>query len=146
MKNDEDIGVYPDDPEKNKINESHFFKSIAFQVIFDKDFDRDERDLLLVLFRQTLHFNKVWDRLPICELSEKSGIGERKTKETLVRLESKALIDVVHSKGGRSSSRKRFNAYRMSAYLFDDFFKKHNQATRDHDEWEHIDSTNVSDR
>ncbi len=133
---DKDTGFYPDNPELNKIKLNHFFKSIAFQVIFDNDFDRDERDLLLVLFRQTLHFNKVWDRMPIYELSEKSGISERKTKEALARLEAKALIDVVHSKGGRSSSRKRFNAYRIGMYLFDDIFKIHNMATRDHDyEW-----------
>ncbi len=133
--NSNEFGLFPDDPKLNKIKVDHFFKSLTFQVLFDKNFNRDERDILLVIFRKTTHFNKMWDRLSIQEISEISGLYEKKTKDILKRLESKAFIDVIHSKGGRGSSRERFNAYRLGLYLFDDIFKKYNQAKRDHGEW-----------
>ncbi len=122
-----------DSEEFNKTKLDHFFKSLMFQAIFDKDFDRDERDVLLVIFRKTLHFNKQWDRLSIGELSQKAGPCEAKIKLVLKRLEAKAFIDIRHSRGGRSSSRKRFNAYRLSMYLFEDVFNKYRSVRRDHD-------------
>ena len=111
----------------------HFYKSLMFQAIFDKDFDRDERDLLLVVFRKTVHFNKQWDRISIAEFSQKAGPCEPRVRAALKRLQSKAFIDIKKSKGGRTSSRKRFNAYRLSVYLHDDVLKKYNSAKRDHD-------------
>ena len=123
-----------DDEKLNKVSGlDHFFKSLMFQAIFDKEFDRDERDVLLVIFRKTIHFNKQWDRISIRELSQKAGPCESKVRDAIKRLESKAFIDIKVSKGGRTESRKRFNAYRISMYLFNDVLKKYNSSKRDHD-------------
>ena len=119
--------------EFNKSNQTHFYKSLMFQAILDNEFDRDERDVLLVIFRKTLHYNKQWDYISVGELSYLSGASERKTKEAVKRLESKAFIDVRRYKGGRSQSRSRFNAYRISAYMYEDINNKYRSARRDHD-------------
>ncbi len=119
----------------NKIKAlDHFWKSLMFQTIFDDaDLCRDERDILLVIFRQTYHFNKMWDRISIQEFVQKAGPCEKKTRLALKRLEAKALIDIKRSKGGSGTSRKKFNAYRISIYLFNTIDRKWNSCRKDRD-------------
>lgn len=94
-----------------------FFKSMMFQQIMDGDFNRDERDMLLVISRKTIHFNKWYDRLGIYWLSKAIGIGQNKTREVIKQLIAKGLIEVEQSKGGRTESNKRFSKFSLSNEL-----------------------------
>ena len=98
--------------EEVKVDE--FYKSLLFQRIMDEKLDRDERDIMLVIFRKTVHFDKWYDRLPIYHFSKMVGIGEKKLRETINRLEAKGMVEVERSKGGRTESFHRFNMYSLS--------------------------------
>lgn len=91
-----------------------FYKSMMFQQIMDGDFSRDERDMLLVISRKTIHYNKWYDRLGIYWLSQAVGIGHNKTRQIIRQLEAKGLIEVEHSKGGRTESNKRFSKFALA--------------------------------
>jgi len=112
---------------KLKINQTEideFFKSLCFQDIMDSELDRNERDLLLVIFRKTIHFDKWQDRIAIYWLSQAVGISEKTLRATLKRLESKSFIDVEISKGGKSSSSKKYNGYSLNNYFLERVFRK----------------------
>jgi len=91
-----------------------FYKSLLFQRIMDGDFNRDERDVLLVVFRKTLHFDKLHDRLGIYWLSKAVGIGQNKLRQTLKQLEAKGLLAIEHSKGGRTDSNQKFSQFSLA--------------------------------
>ena len=101
-----------------------FFKSLMFQEIMDIDLPRNERDTLLVVFRSTLHFDKWSDKIAMYWLSKKIGIGENTLRITLDRLESKSLVDISRSKGGKTKSVNRFNSFSLNSYLVDKVFRK----------------------
>lgn len=101
--------------EKHKLDE--FFKSLMFQRIMDGDFNRNERDTMLVIFRKTLHFDKPLDRLGIHWLSKSVGIGEHSIRKTIRQLEAKGLIKVERSKGGQVESSSRFNGFSLGDEL-----------------------------
>ena len=91
-----------------------FFKSMVFQYIMDDEsLDRDERDVLLLIFRKTLHFNKWSDRLGIYFMSTSIGIGQVKTRKAIKQLEDKHLISVERSKGGRVANNKKFHLFEI---------------------------------
>ena len=94
-----------------------FYKSLVFQYIMDGNFSRDERDVMLVIFRKTLHFDKWDDHLGIHWLSKSAGMCESKLRKTLKQLEEKSLIEIVHSKGGRRDSNKKFSKFSLSDEL-----------------------------
>ncbi|MDM5264564.1 hypothetical protein PF327_10200 [Sulfurovum sp. XTW-4] len=98
--------------EKYELDE--FYKSLLFQRIMDGDFNRDERDVLLVIFRKTLHFDKWYDRLGIYWLSKAVGIGQNKLRQTLKQLEAKGLLEVEHSKGGRTNGNQKFSQFSLA--------------------------------
>lgn len=88
-----------------------FYKSMMFQRIMDGDFNRDERDVLLVIFRKTLHFDKWYDNLGIYWLAKAVGIGQNKLRQTIRQLEAKGLIEVERSKGGRTYSPNKYHRF-----------------------------------
>ena len=91
-----------------------FYKSMMFQRIMDGDFNRDERDVMLVIFRKTLHFDKWYDHLGIHWLSESVGICQSKLRKTIKQLEAKGLIEIERSKGGRIDSHKKFSKFSLA--------------------------------
>ena len=99
---------------EEKITLDEFFKSMMFQRIMDGDFNRDERDLMLVIFRKTIHFDKWYDHLGIYWLSKAVGICQSKLRKTIKQLEAKGLIKVKRSKGGRTDSNKKFSRFSLS--------------------------------
>ena len=102
--------TYQDDD----IELDEFFKSLMFQRIMDGDFSRDERDLMLVVFRKTLHFDKWHDHLGIYWLSGSVGICQSKLRKTIKQLEAKGLIELKRSKGGRIDSPERFSKFSLA--------------------------------
>ena len=100
-----------------KFNLDEFYKSLMFQRIMDGDFNRDERDVLLVIFRKTVHFDKWYDRLGIYFLSKAVGVGQVKLRRTLTQLKEKGLIDIEQSKGGKTDSNKKFSNFSLSDNL-----------------------------
>ena len=103
--------------EHEEIEIDEFYKSLLFQEILDSEFSKYEKYVLLVVLRKTLHFNKWSDRLAMHWLSTATGIGMSKLRETLKQLEHKGLLNVQHSKGGRTEKRDKFNEYRLSDEL-----------------------------
>ncbi len=97
------------------IKVDNHYKSFWFKYIFDGNFDRDERGVLLVILRNTIFADRLWDILPIKELSERSGVSKRKTKEAIKRLEARSIIEADHSRSG--ASKKKFKGYRLSLHL-----------------------------
>lgn len=91
-----------------------FYKSLLFQRIMDGDFNRDERDVLLVVFRKTVHFDKWYDHLAIYAFSKAVGICQSKLRQTITQLEAKGLLDVEKSTGGRTDSIKKYNKFSLS--------------------------------
>lgn len=94
-----------------------FYKSLMFQRIMDGDFSRDERDILLVIFRKTVHFDKWYDRLGMYWLSKAAGVGQNKLRNTLKQLKAKGLVEVEQSKGGRTDSSQRFSKFSLAKDL-----------------------------
>jgi len=97
--------------QEDNVTLDEFYKSMMFQRIMDGDFSRDERDVMLVIFRKTLHFDKWHDRLGIFWLSESVGVCQSKLRKTIKQLEAKGLIDVERSKGGRTDSHKKYSKF-----------------------------------
>ncbi len=91
-----------------------FYKSLLFQRIMDGDFSRDERDVLLVVFRKTVHFDKWYDRLAIYNFSTAVGICQSKLRQTITQLEAKGLLDVEKSTGGRTDSTLKYHKFSLS--------------------------------
>ena len=103
--------------QEETIELDEFFKSLVFQEILDGDFSRFEKFVLLVVLRKTLHFNKWSDRIAMYWLSKATGIGLTKLRDTIKQLEYKGLLEVEHSKGGRTSKKEKFNEYALSEEL-----------------------------
>ncbi|PLY08343.1 MAG: hypothetical protein C0625_01790 [Arcobacter sp.] len=102
-----------------------FYKSLMFQQLMDSDLNRNERDVLLVVFRKTLHYEKWSDRISMHWLSKKGvGISINTLRVTLERLENKGLIEITRSTGGKSESSKRFNEFKISDYLLGTVYRR----------------------
>lgn len=97
-----------------RVNLDEFYKSLLFQRIMDSDFSRDERDVLLVVFRKTVHFDKWYDRLAIYNFSKAVGICQSKLRRTIAQLEAKGLLDVEKSTGGRTDSTLKYHKFSLS--------------------------------
>ncbi len=110
-----------------QIQLDEFYKSLLFQHIMDGDYPRNERDTMLVILRKTIHFNKWNDRLAMYWLTKATGINENTLRDTIKRLEAKGLINVDRSKGGRTSSTKKFHSFALSKdillMLFDKWYQ-----------------------
>ena len=91
-----------------------FFKSLMFQRIMDGNFSRNERDVLLVVFRKTLHFDKWRDHLAMYWLSKATGVGQQTLRKTINQLEAKGLLEVQRSKGGRTANPDKFHSFEIS--------------------------------
>ena len=92
----------------------NFFKTLMFIRIMDGDFSRNERDVLLVIFRKTVHFNKWDDRIGIHAFSKHVGVSLSILRRTIKDLVDKKIIDENKSKGGRIASPNKFNEYTLS--------------------------------
>ena len=101
-----------------------FYKSLMFQQIMDSDLNRNERDVLLVIFRKTIHYEKWKDRISMYWLSKAVGISDLTLRATLERLENKSLIDINRSTGGKSTSNKKYNEFKIHTYFISMVFKK----------------------
>ncbi|KAB7889734.1 replication protein [Poseidonibacter ostreae] len=101
-----------------------FFKSLMFQQVMDSDLSRNERDVLLVIFRKTIHYEKWNDRISMYWLSKTVGISPTTLRVTLKRLENKSFIDVTRSTGGKTVSSKKYNEFSIHTYLVNMVFKK----------------------
>lgn len=91
-----------------------FYKSLVFQHIMDSDFLKEERMLLLVIYRQTLHYDKWRDTLSNYQLTQKTGLDIRKARSSAEQLEAKGILEVKRSKGGRGSVHDRSHQYELS--------------------------------
>ena len=100
-----------------KIKIDNFYKSLLFQKIMDEDFNRNERDILLVIFRKTLHFEKWKDNLGMYSFSQSVGICDKTLRQTIIQLEAKGLIEIEKSKGGNTGSPDRLNKFSLSNEL-----------------------------
>lgn len=94
-----------------------FFKSLMFQQIMDSELSRNERDVLLVIFRKTIHFEKWRDRISMHWLSKAVGISDTTLRITLSRLEEKSLIEIKRSPGGKSNNSYKFNEFKINTYF-----------------------------
>ena len=101
-----------------------FFKSLMFQRIMDSDLNRNERDVLLVIFRKTIHYEKWTDRISMYWLSKAVGISDNTLRAAIERLENKSFIDVVRSTGGKSTSSKKYNEFSIHTYFVNMVFQK----------------------
>lgn len=101
-----------------------FFKSLMFQRIMDADLNRNERDVLLVIFRKTIHYEKWTDRISMYWLSKAVGISDTTLRAAIERLENKSFIDVVRSTGGKSTSSKKYNEFSIHTYFVNMVFQK----------------------
>lgn len=110
--------------EEGYANLDEFFKSLMFQQIMDGDLNRNERDVLLVVFRKTIHYEKWADRIAMYWLTKATGISESTLRATLERLESKGLLDIKRSTGGKSKSAKKYNEFSLSTYLINSVYQK----------------------
>jgi predicted transcriptional regulator len=115
-----------------EIELDEFFKSLMFQRIMDGDFSRNERDTLLVIFRKTLHFEKVKDSIGMHWLAKAVGIGANTLRDTIEQLEAKGLISIGRSKGGRGGARK-FNTFAISNYMILDVYRHWEEIKLDND-------------
>lgn len=118
------MGLYARTPEKERVKLDEFFKSLMFQKIMDSDFTRNERDMLLVIFRKTIHYDKWEDNLSKNWLIKAIGISENTLKITQTQLINKSLLVIKQSKGGRTKSPSRFNSYSIGSYLIDSVYTK----------------------
>jgi len=100
-----------------EITLDEFYKSMMFQRVMDGDFSRDERDLMLVISRKTLHFDKWYDHLSIHWLAGAVGMCQSKLRKTIKQLEAKGLVEVERSKGGRIDSPKKYSKFSLSDEL-----------------------------
>jgi hypothetical protein len=101
-----------------------FFKSLMFQRIMDAELNRNERDVLLVIFRKTIHYEKWTDRISMYWLSKAVGISDNTLRAAIERLENKSFIDVVRSTGGKSTSSKKYNEFSIHTYFVNMVFQK----------------------
>lgn len=109
----------------DEISLDEFYKSMMFQHIMDGGFTRNERDVLLVIFRKTIHFDKWDDRLAIHHFAKLVGFSQDTLKKTLKMLEAKNLIEIERSKGGRSKGNiARFNKYSISKEFMNMVYSK----------------------
>ncbi|WP_193151288.1 replication protein [Sulfurimonas sediminis] len=107
--------VFDHNGKKYKIDE--FYKSLLFQFIMDSNFLRNERDLLLVIKRKTLHFGKVSDHLSFSWLMKATGLKRVTLRNTINTAEQKGLITIKKSKGGRIDSATKYSEYRISSTM-----------------------------
>ena len=101
----------------DNIELDEFFKTLMFQKIMDSGFSQAERDMLLVVLRQTIHYNKWSDRISVHRLSQLVGVGTAKLRQTIKQLEAKGLLEIQQSKGGRTESALRFSKFSLSNEL-----------------------------
>lgn len=101
-----------------------FYKSLLFQHIMDDNYPRNERDTLLVILRKTIHFNKWSDRIATYWLTKSIGVSENTLRDTIKSLEAKGLLTVDRSKGGRTTSAKKYNSFALSNDLLLMMFDK----------------------
>lgn len=97
---------------------------MVFQNIMDGDFHKEERMVLLVVYRQTLHYDKWKDTLSNFQLVKKTGLDVRKVRSSGEQLEAKGLIEVARSKGGRGTVYDRSHEYRLSTDFISMVFRK----------------------
>lgn len=96
----------------------HFYNSLMFQRIMDSDFSGVEKQILLVISRKTIHFNKWNDKISIYQLSKLADVGDRKTRTVIRQLEEKGVIEVIRSKGGYGAGNpERWHTFSLSYYL-----------------------------
>ncbi len=106
----EDDGVY----EANAL-----YRNMMFAELWDsKNLCPRERMVVIMIYRQTIHFKKRWDRISIPRIMKITGMGRRTVGETIERLEGKAVIRVERSTGGNTSgSYDRFHNFAISEEL-----------------------------
>lgn len=101
-----------------------FFKSLMFQQIMDSDLNRNERDVMLVIFRKTIHYEKWSDRISMHWLCKAVGISDTTLRVTLERLENKSFLDVTRSTGGKSKSSKKYNEFKIHTYFINMVYER----------------------
>lgn len=90
------------------------FKSLMFQKIMDLKISRNERDILIVIFRKTISNNKWSGRISMETLASDVGISDTTLRLTLNMIESKKLIEINRSAGGKSENDKKYNEFKLS--------------------------------
>ena len=108
---------------KGYVTLDEFYKSLMFQYLMD-NYNKYERDVMLVIFRKTLHFEKWEDRLSMNWLRTSVGISDNTLRATIKRLEAKNLIEIKRSQGGKCNSEKKYNKFSLSMYIIDAVYAK----------------------
>ena len=90
------------------------FKSLMFQKIMDLKISRNERDILIVIFRKTISSNKWSGRVSMYMLANDVGISDTTLRLTLNMIEAKKLIEINRSSGGKSEDDKKYNEFKLN--------------------------------
>lgn len=98
--------------ESLKIDE--LFKSLVFRAIMDhKNLTKNEREVLFVVLRQTLHFQKWSDSISLHFMSKSAMLSEKPLRKAIKQLEEKNFLEIEHSQGGKNG-KNRLNVYSFS--------------------------------
>ena len=95
------------------------YRNMMFAKLWDsQNMSPKERVVAIMIYRQTIHFKKKWDRISIPRIMKISGMGRRKVIEIIEMLEGKAIIKVDRSKGGNTSTNhSKFHNFSISEEL-----------------------------
>ena len=97
----------------------NFYKSLMFQEIMDGDLLKEEKNVLLVISRKTLHYGKWVDYISNYQMVKMTGLYREILKRTISQLESKGIITVSKSSGVRGGVEEKLNGYSLSTdYIF----------------------------
>ncbi len=127
----EDESFFGINEELNQSIYSYFDKCIMYQVIEDMTLTINERSIIHVIFRKTIHYNKLWDRISLGQFQNRMKIKPQSLRNLLTDMAEKDLIIIRRSKGGRAKeNRKIFNAYSLGMEFFEYYNPKSIKATK----------------
>ena len=92
-----------------------------FQTIMDGDFDKLERDFILVIFRKTVHWNKWKDKVSAYQMQKALGVSNKTFYAVRERVLAKGFIDIEIAYGGHQGN---LNIYGISDELCSYSIKK----------------------
>ena len=103
----------------NDVKLDSFFKVLLFQHLMDTISDQNMRNLTLVIYRNTICYNKLSDTLANFRLQKETGFCRSKLYGAIRQCEEMDYIAVNHSQGGLKG-KERFSRYKLSDKLLSD--------------------------
>lgn len=101
-----------------------FFKSLMFQHIMDSDLQRNERDVLLVVLRKTIHYDKWTDKISMHWLGKAAGLSDNTLRTAVKELIKKDILNIKRSNGGKTKSPNKFNEFSLNDEFINIVFMK----------------------